>query len=248
MNKPLLISAFGLASLLALEGVDSARLDSAQRCKPPIGPGSELARDFWLCESTHAGQKNLFSCREYQTGGTRYRAYYRGGTIPKAVARIEQGANGENLVWIDSAGNSQPLCETAPPTAIPSTSHHVGSGVCESSAGQSLPCSIFEDHPPGQMIVVHYMVFYDKDGNGPQTIEPITIGDNVDGMAAELAFRIGAELAAAACCPNKALDYLAYALEEYPDYDAYRNEYEWQRMDMESLKNQDPCAGTGLVN
>lgn len=248
MNKPLLLCAIGLAGLLVLKGVDSAPLDSARHCERPIGPESTLVRDSWLCQSSHTGHRGVFSCREYETNGTRYRAYFRGGTTPKAVARIEQGTAGEYLEWLEYPNGSGPLCETKPPTAIPKTSHHIGSGVCEGSAGQPLPCSIFEDHPPGQTTIVHYMVFYDKDGKGPQIIEPITIGLNFGAMAAELAYQIGTELANTACCPTKALDYLAYALEEYPDYDTYRNEYEWQRLDIESLNDQDPCAGTGLVN
>ena len=248
MSKSLLLSAFGLVGIVVLEGADSARLDSVRHCEPPIGPESTIVRDSWLCQLSHAGHADVFSCREYESNGTRYRAYYRGGTTPKAVARIEQGTNGEDLKWLEYANGSGPLCETKPPAAIPKTSHHIGSGVCESNTGQLLPCSIFEDHPPGQMTIVHYTVFYDRDGKGPQTIEPVTIGLNFGAMTAELAYHIGAELADTACCPGKALDYLAYAVDQYPDHDPYRNEYEWQRLDMESLKNQDPCAGTGLVN
>ena len=248
MIKPLLLTAIGVGSLLGLANTGPAGVGTAQHCRAPIGPATELVRDFWLCESFHSGQRQLFACRDYQSDGIRYRVYYRGGTIPKAVARVEQDEAGERLGWSAYEADAGPLCDTAPPAQIPESSHHIGTGVCESTSGQSTPCSAFEDASASQSHVIHYMVFYDKDGNGIEAIEPLSVRPNDGALVARLAFMIGAELANTDCCRQRALDYLAYSFEKYPDSDAYRKEYEWQRLEQEAFRNQDTCIGTGTVN
>ena len=112
----------------------------AQECRAQ----TELVTDFHLCESSHTGKRELYSCRDYRQDSILYRAYYKGGRTPKALATVAQESGWVKLNRIEPMGRKHMNCDISPPEGIPQDVIYLGSGVCEDRQEQPVPCSLYK--------------------------------------------------------------------------------------------------------
>lgn len=209
-------------------------------CRAPIPTDVTLVRDFYLCKSAHKGRIDTYSCRDYRSANQQYRVFYKGGVAPKAVARVRYRNSGESLTYIELPESRSSICDVVPPTTVPRTAKFLGTGVCEDKHERNVPCSVFRAAPARQFNIVAYIVFYDREGNGPSLIDAQPVGSNHDALVAEMAFQIGTDLIDTACCYKQGLRYLTYAIKRFPQSRAYREVYRWYKWESE-VTEQAPC-------
>lgn len=225
MYTRLLSPAYAL--LVALTLVLSAQAN-ANQCLD-LMPYDTVADGFpHICQSSFNGVTNDYSCQNYRSGETRYRVLYRGGTKPKAVIRI----NADKSVRLLSAplfGDKRLDCPLTAPAGIPAHAKHRGTGVCYDDRDQKVACSVFEYAAARQTEAHRYMTFYTEDPEQPLLTDAQTLRNDVDAMAAELAYQIGMALWNSECCAEQAIEYLAQAYHLFPRTEAYKAAYRHSR-------------------
>lgn len=182
--------------------------------------------DFFLCTSDHSGKKQTYSCRDYTENDVSYRLFFRGGSKPKAAARVDGRMPNEIYRHYDISKLQLPVYQVAPPEGLPAGSRFIGSGVCRNEQNEPLPCGVFEHAPARDPYTYRYMVFYHDLGGGPVKIGKYIAGPNDNAIPAEFAYQTGLGLVQSSCCAAEGLAYLAYAHELFPDSREYRQAYE----------------------
>jgi hypothetical protein len=228
MNKTL-----SVLGILAIVGLGSSPAWAAKL--PPFSKnGIQPTSNFFLCQSDHSGKTLTYSCRDYRQGEQKIRAFYKGGTIPKAVATLD--ANGRvTAIQLPDQSNDKPVAlPVRPPSVIPATSKFQGSGVCLDEHDKNVPCGIFIDKPARMPEITRYMVYYDAKGDGVVQLDKQAAGPNRDAIPAELAYQIGVRLMDSDCCRTEGLGYLKLALSLFPDSGVYRKTYERYRVELAS--------------
>lgn len=226
MNKSL-----SFLGLLVMTGFAGSPVLAA---KPPQFPGNGMrpVSSFFLCQSSHSGTAQAYSCRNYRKGDRRFRAYYRGGTVPKAVAMLDPSGHITGLQVAENAGDNGIAFPVRPPRGIPATAKFQGSGVCINDDDKNIPCGVFIDRSARVPVIARYMVFYDANGSGATVFDRQEAGPNRDAIPAELAYQIGVRLMASDCCRTEGLGYLKAALSLFPDSGVYRKTYERYRVEL----------------
>jgi hypothetical protein len=182
----------------------------------------------YICQSSFNGIPNNYSCQDYRSGKTRYRVLYRGGTKPKAVVRF----NTDESVRLLSAplfGDKRLDCPLTPPAGVPVHARHRGTGVCYDENDEMVACSVFEHATARQTEAHRFMTFYTEDPQQPVLTDAQVLRNDVDAMAAEIAYQIGMELWNSECCAEQAVEYLAQAYHLFPRTEAYKTAYRHSR-------------------
>lgn len=181
--------------------------------------------EMWLCVSGHNGRLERFSCQDYMDARGRYRLFFRGGVVPKAVAIfLHDGPRVFQLTEHDSAAPRH-TCKIATPAGVPEEALHLGTGVCRNDCDKEVPCSVFRLEAARYPAIVHYTVLYDSQGYGPVSMDTRKLETNDEALIAELAYQFGLNLSHANCCMDQALDYFGHAYQLFPDDAQYRESY-----------------------
>jgi hypothetical protein len=220
-----------LLGLLAMAGLSSTPALGAKLPQFSTN-GIRPVSNFFLCQSSHSGKTQAYSCRDYRQGDQRFRAYYRGGTAPKAVATLDTRGRITGLQVAEQANDKPTAFPVRPPRGVPATAKFQGSGVCLNDNDKNVPCGIFVDKSARVPVIARYMVFYDAKGSGVTTFDREEAGPNRDAIPAELAYQIGVRLMASDCCRVEGLRYLKAALSLFPDSMVYRKTYERYRVEL----------------
>jgi len=229
MNKTL-----SVLGILAMAGLGSNQAWGA-KFPPVAGNGIQPSSNFFLCQSDHTGQTQIYSCHDYRRGNQRLRAYFNGGTIPRAVAMLD--AEG-HVSAIQLPGQLADIPVRAP-RQIPATAKFQGSGVCLDEHDRNVPCGIFVNKPARMPEITRYLVYYDAGGDGVIQFEKQVAGPNRDAIPAELAYQIGVRLMDSDCCRAEGLGYLKLALSLFPDSRVYRKTFDRYRVELAALKTDD---------
>jgi len=194
-------------------------------CSAYIPANAKTTENFTLCRSDHNGKSEVYACQNYVTNNDHYRAFFKGGRHPKAIARVTPSGKVIKMLWQDEKKSIQPVCDFPPPVQVPAETKFIGAAVCIDEADQKVPCSVFRHSGARMQTVYDYLVYYKPDGTGPVSTELIQIGENKSAMAAELSYQIGLELIKTSCCQQSGLEYLRNAFHLFPDSIAYRTSY-----------------------
>lgn len=226
MNKTLRI-----LGMVAIAGLGNNPAWAAKL--PPFAKnGIQVTSNFFLCHSDHTGKKLTYSCRDYRQDKQQIRAYYRGGTIPKAVATLDANGQVTAIQFADQPNDKLVALPVPPPSIIPATAKFQGSGVCLDEQDKNVPCGIFVDKRARTTEITRYMVYYDANGEGVVQVDKQAAGPNRDAIPAELAYQIGVRLMDSDCCRAEGLGYLKLALSLFPDSGVYRKTYEHYRVEL----------------
>lgn len=182
--------------------------------------------DFFLCKSDHDGSAQTYSCRDYTQNDVSYRLFYRGGTVPRAVARIDGRLPNESIRHFDTNKLTLPVYQVQPPAGLPRSATFLGTGVCRDDSGNKLPCGVFEHFPGREAHKIHYMVLYHDFGGGPIQITRLVAGPNPNAIPAEFAYQTGLGLVKRDCCREEGMAYLELAYKLFPDFEPYRQAYQ----------------------
>jgi len=212
----------GLILAVALSFAPNTR---AAECFDLIPEAARPEGEMWLCLSAHNGRLERYSCQDYVDARVRYRLFFRGGVVPKAVAVFRHGKPRKFQLIERNTTAPQQTCEIATPAGVPEDALHLGTGVCRNDCGKRVPCSVFRLEAARYPAIVHYTVLYDSQGYGPMSLDTRKLGTNDEAMMAELSFQLGTNLLDANCCMDQALDYLGYAYRLFPDDTQYRESY-----------------------
>jgi len=196
-------------------------------CSGFIPSDSKTVGSIHLCRSGHSGKDTLYACQNFASTSGKYRAFFKGGRQPKAIAKVANDGAINELVWSDADQARSPACDFPAPALVPSTTTFIGAGVCQDEADQFIPCAVFRHNTPRSSTITDHMVFYSPDGSGPAYTSTIEIGINRDAVPAEIAFQIGLNLMKTRCCQQRGLQYIEYACQLYPDSHLYRETLEY---------------------
>jgi len=228
MNKPSRLLGILVITWLGINPAWAAKL-------PPLTNGMILpTTNFFLCESSHTGEPQIYSCRDYREDGQRFRVYFKGGAAPKAVANLDPNGRVTAIHLSNQPGTHLVTFPVRPPKAIPATAKFQGLGVCLDEHDSNVPCGIFVDKPARMPEITRYLVYYDAGGNGMVQVDKQAAGPNRDAIPAELAYQIGVRLMDSDCCRSEGLGYLKLALSLFPDSRVYRRTYERYRVEVAS--------------
>jgi len=226
MNKTLRI-----LGVLVIAGLGN-NLAWGAKLPPGSNDGVQPASNFFLCQSAYTGEPQTYSCRDYRAGKRKFRAYFQGGTTPRAIATLDANGLTTEVRLLNQPGDEFVALPVTPPKDIPATAKFQGSGVCLDDHDKNVPCGVFIDKAARTPQIARYMVFYDAAGAGVVQFDKQEAGPNRDAIPAELAYQIGVRLMSSDCCHEEGLGYLKMALSLFPDSRIYRNTYEHYRVEL----------------
>lgn len=231
--------------LLVIYSIAFGRIVFAEASFEHIMQGAKPIGEFRLCDSSHMGQSETYSCKDYLSERERLRLVYQGGPAPRAIYKYRSDISCEPmLIWVNNVGEAFLYYDQESPSGVPSTAIYRGTGVCQDDEDQSVPCSIFEqivDEDAAIKEIQRYLVFYYPMGNGPSQISVIIQrGDQIllEGankkrneaymaiFVALFAHFLGEELLNTDHYRERGQAYLKYAYELFPDSSVYGKAYE----------------------
>lgn len=229
---------YSIASMLPMIAYGSGdgfnQEDANANCSAYLPSEATRVDSFQLCHSDHGGNNELYACQNFASPDGHYRVFFKGGRFPKAIAMIAENGEVNKMLWSEAKQVDRPVCNFPPPKQIPATTKFIGAGVCENNAGQSIPCTAFRNKAPRLKTITDHMVYYNKDGTGPEYTSTINISVNHDAVPAELAFQIGLNLIKTQCCQQRGLQYIKHAYQLYPSSALYRTAYQHFRQQTSS--------------
>ena len=196
--------------------------DSRTDCFDYLPADSQIHGSFFLCTSKHTGKSEQYACQNFISRYGSYRAYFKSGAQPKAIAKITKKGLIIRLLWSEETSRVSPEFKFPPPDIIPSSAFFVGAGICKNKKEQNVPCSAFRLKAPRYRNITDYVVLYKPDGKGVDSSTSITLLSNKKTMPAEMAFQIGLNLLKTDCCDVDARRYLEYAYQQFPKSNLYR--------------------------
>lgn len=196
-------------------------------CSAFLPVDAKLANSFQLCQSDHTGKNELYACQDFVSASGRFRIFFKGGHHPKAITTLAENGEVTKFLWPGLKQVDTPVCNFPAPPQIPSATSFLGAGVCEDEAGQPIPCTAFRHRAARLETISDYLVFYRKDGTGPESVVSIDIGANPDAEPAELAYQLGLSLLKTSCCQQRGLEYIERAYRLFPESKVYRTAYKY---------------------
>jgi hypothetical protein len=219
--------------LLVISSITFGRIAVAEASFEHIMQGAKPIGEFRLCESSHTGQSETYSCKDYLSERGRLRLVYQRGPAPQAIyhERRSDVSTGPTLIWVNNVGETFLYYDQERPSRVPSTAIYRGTGVCQDDEDQSAPCSIFEqivDEDAAIPEIQRYLVFYNPMGTGPSRIsvttqrsDQIMLGiakhKRLEAFLYELVSRLGEALLNTEGYRERGEVYLKYAHKLRPD-------------------------------
>jgi len=197
---------------------------AANQCLSYLPADVATSGELKLCHSSYNGLPDQYSCQEYQTSHATYRVLYKGGLVPKAIVQLDKSGE-EHVMWSTLFADAPMQCPLLPPAGITIHAKHLGVGVCVDEKDQNVPCSVYQHAEARDKESYRYMVFYEANGKGASLVDEQFAGSNEDAMVAEIAYQIGVQLLNTECCSERAIHYLEFAFNRYPQTTDYRVAY-----------------------
>jgi len=217
-GKRLTMIVFTYLLLTPLSIMAASRTD----CFDYLPSDSQIHGNFFLCSSDHNGKDEQYACQNFISRYGSYRAYFKSGPQPKAIAKITKKGAIIRLLWSEETSRVSPEFNFPPPDIIPSTAYFVGAGLCKNEKDQNVPCSAFRMGAPRNDNITDYVVLYKPDGKGVYSSASITLVSDKKAMPAEMAFQVGLNLLKTDCCDTDARRYLEYAYQQLPQPNRYQ--------------------------
>ena len=221
------ISIVCIASVvpIAATGIELSQISNKTTCSYFLPTDAISTSSFKLCQSDHSGNNELYACQNFTSADGNYRIFFKGGRSPKAITKVTNNGDVKEILWSENMSVNQPVCDLHPSTHIPVTTKFMGAGICKDKNNLSVPCTVFRHKVARLKNITDYMVFYNTNGAGPKYTSTIYMGENQDAMPAELSYQIGLSLLKTGCCQQRALKYIKYAIQMFPDSILYSKSY-----------------------